>query len=64
MAQKPLVEGGDGTKTVATRLPLGDRARLDALVERQGRSSAEFVRAAILDALEAAEQREVSAKAS
>ncbi len=63
MAQKPLTASGGEADVIATRLPRGSRARLDALVERRGLTPGEFMRAAVLAAIEDAE-REVDAKAS
>ncbi len=64
MAQKPLTASGGEADVIATRLPRGSRARLDKLVKRRGQTTGECVRAAVLDAIEGAEQREVDAKAS
>ncbi len=64
MGKKALSPDGSRSDTIATRLPRADRARLDALVQRRGQTHGEFIRAAVLEALEDAEQREVDAKAS
>jgi len=64
MARRPLTETGGIADQVGTRLPRGSRARLDALVKDLGLTPGEFMRKAILDAIEDAERREVDAKAS
>ncbi len=64
MGKKSLSPDGSRSDTVATRLPRADRARLDALLKRRGQTHGEFMRAAVLAAIEDAEQREVNAKAS
>lgn len=64
MAQRALTpEGGKGDH-VGTRLPRGERDRVDGLARRRGLTRAEFVRAVLLDAVAADEPQEVAAQAS
>jgi hypothetical protein len=64
MGKRPLTNTGGIADHVGTRLPRGSRARIDALVRDSGLTRGEFMRTAILNAIEDAERREVDAKAS
>jgi hypothetical protein len=64
MGKRPLTNTGGIADHVGTRLPRGSRARIDELVKDSGLTRGEFMRKAILDAIENAEQREVETKAS
>ncbi len=50
---KPLTAAGGQPDRVAMRLPRGERARLDAAARRRGLTISQYVRAVLLDAVEA-----------
>ncbi len=58
---QPITPAGGPAEKISTRIPRGDRASLDVAAKRRGLTLSQYVRAVLLDAVEADTQEATTA---